>query len=129
MRLHGDFPCQIAAAQHFQAVAQLLDHATGEERLRCEAIAFEELKRTHVDDGVFFPKNIGEAALRQAAVQRHLPAFETAHLAVAGNGLRTLGAAAGVLTPPASHSLADSLPLLLLPLRGPQTTEIHFAVP
>src|SRR4051812_49268204 len=129
MRLHGDLPCQIAAAQHLEPVLELFDNAASEERLRREAVSFEMLERADIDDGVLFPENIGEATLRQAAVQRHLATLEAAQFAIAGDGLGTLGAAAGVLTPSASHTLADSLPLLLLPLWRAQITEIHFAVP
>ena len=51
-----------------------------------------------------FLKDVGEAALRQTAVQRHLAAFKAAHHAVAGDGLGALGAAAGVLAAAGSHT-------------------------
>jgi hypothetical protein len=63
--------------------------------------------------------------LGKAAMQRHLAAFETAHDAVAGNGSRALGAAAGILAAAGAHALSDALLLLLLPFGGFQIAEIH----
>ncbi len=61
MRLHCDLPGQVAATQYLETVAKLLDDAAREERLRREVIPFEMLERANVDDGVFFPEDIGEA--------------------------------------------------------------------
>ena len=60
-------------------------------------------------------ENIGEAALRQTAVQRHLAAFKSAHDAVAGNGARAFVSARRGLAPAGTHAAADALFPVLLP--------------
>ncbi len=44
----------------------------------------EALQVGHVDHGVLFLEDVGEAALRQPALQRHLAAFETGLALIAG---------------------------------------------
>src|SRR5579863_8335818 len=64
-----------------------------------------------VDDRVLRPKDVGESALRQPPVQRHLAAFEAAHQARTGPGPLALVAAGGRLAHAGSHTAADTLAL------------------
>ena len=70
-------------------------------------------------------EDVGESALRQAAVQRHLAALESALLAETGAGVLAFVPACRGLAVPRPHAAADPLTLFLLPRRGPQSTEVH----
>ena len=81
MRLDGDRARQLAVAENLQAVFELLHHAQLEQLAEIEGIALELIEALQVDDGEFLAEDVGESALRQAAVQRHLAAFKSAHRA------------------------------------------------
>src|SRR5579864_8827409 len=127
MRMDCKLPGHISRSEHFQSGPQLLDHAELQQTARIESIAFQRFQAPDIYDSVFLAKNIFETALGQAAMQRHLAAFEPAHYAVAGNGPGTLGAAPGILATAGAHALPNPLPLLLLALRRSEIAEIHFS--
>ena len=79
------------------------------ERIEVEGVAFEFVQPVQIDDGVFLAEDVGEAALRQAAVHRHLAAFKSAHLRVTRNRPCALVAAPGRLAAAAAHTAADPL--------------------
>src|SRR5579871_960066 len=125
MRLHRNLSIQVAGAQNLQAGADLLDHTQFEQPAGIEAVALELLQAADVHDDILFAEDIGEAALRQAAVKRHLAAFKTAHHAIAGDRTGALCAAPGILASAGAHALPDALLLLLLPLGRPEIAEVH----
>src|ERR1051325_6677849 len=125
VRLHTDLPFQIAAAQNFQAVLQLADHAALEQRTGVERLAVKRLQPAHVHNRIFLAENVVKAAFWQAAMQGHLAAFEPAHVRVAGDRFRALRAASGILSATGAHALADALLLVLLPAGRFQLAQVH----
>ncbi len=101
----------------FRPPLSFFTHAKLFERIEVEAIAFEFIQPVQIDDGIFLAEDVGESALRQAAVHRHLAAFKAAHLRVTGNRLRPLVAAPGRFAAAASHTATDPLLRPILPLR------------
>src|SRR5258708_2574282 len=124
VRRNRDLARQFARSQNLQPRAQLLDHTQLQQTAGIELVAFQLLQTAHIHDGVFFPENVGETALRQAPVQRHLAAFKPAHDAIAGNGPGALRATAGILAAAGAHALPDPLPLLFLPSRWLEIPQI-----
>src|SRR3954452_16334125 len=104
---HGDSAGQLAGPQNLKTSLELLDHFQLRERLYIKGVAFELIEFRQVYDCVFLTEDILEAALRKTPVQRHLSAFETAHLAVAADCLRTLVAPAGSFSATRPHTAAD----------------------
>jgi hypothetical protein len=78
-----------------------------------EHVAFQLFQLAQVDDGELLLEDVGETALGQAAMQRHLAAFETALLAETGAGALAFGAARGGLAVSRAHAAADALARLL----------------
>src|SRR5579864_5604974 len=72
-------------------------------------------------------EDVGETAFREAAVQRHLAAFKTAHDAVAGNAARALAAAGGRLAHARAHTAPNAFGAVLLAFRRFQIALIHDA--
>jgi hypothetical protein len=80
--------------------------------------------RLDVDDRVLDPVAVLEALeLRQAAIQRHLPALEPRRDVLTGAG--ALGATTGGLPATACFTASDADPLLLGALGGLQMMELH----
>src|SRR5579884_3498424 len=125
MRVNGHLAREFAIAENFQTIAEFFDNTGRNERLGREVIAIELFERADVQDRVFFFEDVGEAALRQTAMQRHLAALEAAHQAVARDRLRTFGTATRIFTAASTHALPNTLLLVLLALRRPQIAEIH----
>src|SRR5665213_1085400 len=115
MSLNVDFARDLTGPENLESVAQLVDNAEFDEAVHGECIARELLEILQIHDGVVFLENIGETALRQTAMQRHLSAFESAHDAVAGNGPRAFAAAGRGFTPAGPHAAAAALFRVLLP--------------
>src|SRR5579863_7823748 len=88
---------------------------------RCQSKLFVVVKRdlgdvetgdaVQVDDRVLGPKDIGESALGQAPVERHLAAFKAAHYVRAGTRTLALVAAGRSLAHAGTHTAADTLAL------------------
>src|SRR5882724_7681727 len=88
MSRHVDGPLQLTRPEHFQAIAQFSHFAQLRQTIGIERVASQNVQPSQIDDGILFLENVGEAALGQPAVQRHLATFESAHDAVAGNRAR-----------------------------------------
>src|SRR5207247_4406486 len=97
-RMHGELLGELAVAEDLAAVVLALDQAgLAQRRLVDGRAVVETLEVRDVHHGVLFLEDVREAALREAAVQRHLAAFESAHAREAGTRLLPLLAAAGGL--------------------------------
>ncbi len=113
VRAHGDGLGQIAVAEDLQPVPAVLERAGGQQPLDGHRLlGIDALQVAHVDDGVLHPERVGEAPLRDAALDGHLPTLEADEVHVAGAGFLSLPAAAGRLAGPAR--LAPPYPLLFL---------------
>src|ERR1043165_816748 len=110
-RLDGQFLGELAVAEDLDAVGRLsLDESRLAEGAFIDGHAVvETLEVRDVHDGVLFLEDVGEAALRQTAMQRHLAAFEAGHAREAGAGLLPLLAAARGLAVSGSRTAADAL--------------------
>jgi len=94
----------------FYSVVRALDQAgLTKHGLIDRSAVVEPLQIGDVHHGIVFLEDIGEAALRQTAMQRHLAAFKTALAAVARAGLLSLLATARRLAMSRSRSTADTL--------------------
>src|SRR5437588_1025393 len=109
-RVHGQLLGQLAVAENFDPVVLALDQAgLAQRRLVDGGAVVETLEVRDVHHGVVFLENVREAALRQAAVQRHLAAFESAHARESGARLLPLLAAAGGLAVARTRTAAHAL--------------------
>src|SRR6266436_5480483 len=125
MSRHVDGPFQLPRPEHFQAIAQFSHLAQLRQAVGIEGVAFQNVQPPQIDDGILFLENVGEAALGQPAVQRHLATFESAHDAVTGNRARALVPSARGLANPRSHAPAHALFGMLLSCWRFQIAEIH----
>ena len=87
----------------------------GDDRAGVETLA----ERIEIDDGVFDPERVVEPALRHAALERHLAAFEPDLALESRARLRALVPAAGLRALPGAVSAADALLRMFGTLRGP----------
>src|SRR5262249_52027968 len=109
-RVHGQLPGELAVAEDLDAVVASLDQAgLAQRRLVDGGAVFETLQIRDVHHGVLFLEDVGEAALRKAAVQRHLSAFESELAGEAGARLLPLLAAPGGLAVTRPRTAADAL--------------------
>src|SRR5262249_18381206 len=76
---HRDLTGQLAGSEHLEAVARLANDAEFYQSVGCERIAFELLQPSQIDDCELLLENVGEPALGQAAMERHLAALKSAH--------------------------------------------------
>src|SRR5205807_6983931 len=107
---HGELLGQLAVAEDLEPVSGALDQSgLAQHALVDEGAVIEALQVAHVHDGVLFLEDVGESALRQTAMQRHLAAFEAEHARVAGARLLPLLAAAGSLAVSRTGTAADAL--------------------
>src|ERR1035437_4387908 len=95
---HFDFAGDVAGSENLESIAQLLDDAQLHQTVGRKRIARQLFEITQIHDGEFLLEKMGEAALRQTAMERHLAAFKAAHDAVARNGARALMSAGRRLT-------------------------------
>ncbi len=109
MGLHRDLARQFAAAQNLEAIVQLFDHAELHQPGAVECVALEFFEAAQVHNSELLLKDIGKAALRKAAMQRHLAAFKPAFLAEPRDGTLALGAARGVFAGTRAHAAAHAL--------------------
>src|SRR5947208_2058548 len=117
MRFHFDRTRNFARAKNLQPVAQLLDQAESGQPIHRERIPGQPFEVPQIHDREMLLENVGEAALGQPAVERHLTALETAHDAVTGDGPRAFVSARRRLSPARTHAAADALFPVLLPGR------------
>src|SRR5438093_8300250 len=77
VRAHGDGLGEVAVAEDLESAARHLDRARLLQGLdRDRALEPQPIQVAHVDDGVLHPEGVGEAAFRDAALDRHLAALE-----------------------------------------------------
>src|SRR5262252_4788671 len=108
MGFHRDLARELARAQNLEPVVYFVDDTRRHQRIGRERVSFELLQPAEVDDGVPLFENVGESALRQPAMQRHLSAFESALLAKTGPRVLSLGPARGRLAVSRSHTAPDA---------------------
>ncbi len=115
----------LAVGQHLhQAVALLQDAVLGE--LVQRELRLAELgDGVEAEDGVLHAEDVGEAALGQAAVQRHLAALKAAHQAGARTRSLALVAAGGRLAHARAHTAANALLVFIRLLGRLQIAEIQ----
>src|SRR5580658_6193545 len=106
-------------------MVKLSDRAQFQELARIESVAAQLFEPTQIDDRVFLSKNIGESALGETAMQRHLAALKSPHAGITGDRFRAFCSAPRIFTAARAHALADALILVLLPLGRFQLAEIH----
>ena len=113
-----DLGVDLALGQHADAVALVLGQASRDQRVfgdlgfRVQLAGGDELlDQAEVHDGEFQTVRLGEAALRQAAIQRHLAAF-VATQGDARTGLLTLDTTAGGLALARARATRNALFLL-----------------
>src|SRR5258706_11609214 len=83
--VHGQLLGKLAVTEDLDAVVSPLDQAgLAKGPLVDGGPVVEALEVGEIHDRVYFLEDVGEAALRQAAGQRHLAAFESAHAGEAG---------------------------------------------
>src|SRR5436309_3777246 len=125
-RVHGELLGELAVAEDFDAVVLALDQAgLAQRRLVDGRAVVETLEVRDVHHGVLLLEDVGEAALREAAVQRHLAAFESAHAREAGARLLPLFAGAGGLAVARSRTAAHALLGVSCTLLGFEIAEFH----
>src|SRR5882724_6426570 len=88
---------------------------------------FEQALEVHHD--VFHAENIGETALGQAAVKRHLAAFKTAHHARTAARTLAFMAARGGFAHAGAHTAADAFAVFRCFFRRSNCRKIHDSIP
>src|SRR5437588_2088722 len=111
VRLDGDGLGQVAVAEDLETVLLALDGPGLDQLVEIDLGQAEALEDADVDERVLDAEGVGEPALGNPALQRHLAALEADEVHVAGAGLLALAAAAGGLAGAARLAATD--PLLL----------------
>ena len=109
MRPHGQCLFNLATAQDLQPIVLELANDPGFKKLLRADLSVETGQITDVDNGVGSLEDVGEAALREAAVQRHLPTLESGVVLSAGAGVLPFVAPARGLAMPGARTTADPL--------------------
>src|ERR1700730_1580112 len=109
MGVDGELGFQLAIAQNLDGIRCAADEAVRAQQIRRHRFARgEHVKFLEVDDGVGDAKRIVKAALRNAAMQRHLPAFKTPAARIAAARLLSLVAGASGPAQFRTHAAADA---------------------
>src|SRR5271157_709919 len=96
MGVNGELGLQLAIAQNLDGIRGAAHKAVRAQQLRRHRLARgEHVKFLEVDDGILHAELIVEPALRNAPVQRHLPAFKAAPPRIAAPRLLALVALPG----------------------------------
>ena len=129
--LEVELALDLAFAEQPHAVMRALEHARLDERLHVDRPARAEM--TFVDRDLYAAEihlaepareDVVEPALRQAAMQRHLAAFESLDRDT-GARLLTLGAAASGLALARTDAASDAHPVLARALAAGELIEFH----
>src|ERR1700685_377136 len=120
MRMHRDRDRKFAIAENFYRMlrlehSSLAQHVGGDGS--SEDLVAERRQPFQADNIKFLAEDVGEAALRHAAVQRHLAAFETADQAHTGARTLALVSASGRLAHAGAHSATHARALFRRLLR------------
>jgi len=118
VRVHRDRRLQLAVTQNLHRRVAI-DHARLLEHFKSDFGFAERRQAFHIHHIVFFPENIGEAALRNAPVQRHLAAFKSTNQPCAGARPLSLVATRRSLAHAGPHAASDPLFLFRCFLRCP----------
>src|SRR5439155_23496869 len=108
----GDGLAELAVPEDLEPALAVLPRARLDELVQVHLGEPQALQVADVDQGVLQPEGVGEPALRDAALDGHLPALEADEVHVAGAGLLALAASAGGLSRAAGLTAPD--PLLFL---------------
>src|SRR5690606_35611066 len=127
-RRHGDAAngvgaLDFAGTQELHRAVGVADQRCDRQRLGVHIGSLEALELPAVHRLRLDADRIGEAALRQPPVHRHLTAFEARVRAAAGAGLVTLVTLARRLADARARAAADALPALRRALGGPQVRQ------
>src|SRR5262249_453497 len=127
VRTHGERLADLSARQNLDPRAAAGHEALLAQQLRRDDRARLELQaeRVEVDDVVFDAERVVKPALRHAAVQRHLAAFEAALELEARARFGALVSAARGLSVARSLAAANPLLRVLGALRWAQVAETH----
>src|SRR5581483_4194307 len=101
---------QLAVAEYFH-LALCADHSGFAKNIGVDSALAERRNLFQVHDVIFLTENVGEAALRQAAMQRHLAAFKSTHHARTTARTLALMAAGRSLAHARAHAASDALPV------------------
>src|SRR6202795_4821243 len=124
MGVNDELGFQLAIAQNLDGIRCAADEAVRAKQIRRHRLSRgEHIEFLEVDDGIRDAKRIVKAALRNAAVQRHLAAFETTAARIAAAGLLSLVAGAGGLAEFRAHTAADAHFFLARALWGAEVRE------
>src|ERR1017187_679647 len=136
MRMNRHRAGQLAVVQNLDQPALLAQQAERDDLVERELGAGSSPQNlgdaVQAKDRVLGAEDVVEAAFGQAAVQRHLTAFEAAHQRRAGTRTLALVAACGSLAHARAHTAADTLLVFVRLLGGAQIGEIadcHFVLP
>src|SRR4029079_5852217 len=126
----GELLGELAVAEDLDAVVAAL-HQTrfAKCRLVDRGAVVEAVDIRDVHGGVLLLEDVGEAALRKTAVQRHLAALEAEHAGVAGARLLPLLSAAGGLAVSRARAAADALLGVAGALLGFEVAQFHVLTP
>src|SRR6266403_2086107 len=109
MGVNGELGLQLAIAQNLDGIRCAANEAVCAQQIRRNRFARgEHVKFLEVDDGIRDAKRIVKPALRNAAMQRHLSAFETTAARIAAPGFLPLVAGAGSPAELRTHAAADA---------------------
>src|SRR5215469_4933784 len=105
MRANRKFVLELAIAENFDRVGGAADEAMRPQQFGCNRLTLgEHVQFLEIDDGVLDAERIVKAALRNAAVQRHLSAFEPAAARIAAARFLSLVAGTGCLAELRTHT-------------------------
>src|SRR5687767_3729497 len=115
MRVHRQRLGHFTAAQHLDREPLAVNESGFAQRVSRNRFARVEhrLELIEIHDRVLGAEDVVEPALRQAAMQRHLAAFETALERIPRTRLRALVSAAGGLAVPRAWATTHALLVLL----------------
>src|SRR6516165_4676618 len=119
--VNGELGLELAIAENLDRIRGPANKAVRTEKFGSNRLARREhVKFLEIDDGIRYPERTVEPALRDAAMQRHLPALEAAAARITAPGFLALVAGAGGLPEFRAHAAPDAHLALAGTLRRPQ---------
>src|SRR5580704_18371385 len=109
MGVDDELGLQLAIAQNLDGIGRAADESVRAKQIRRHRLSRgEHVEFLKVDNGIADAKRIVEAALWNAAMQRHLAAFKTPAARIAAAGFLPLVASPGGLAELRAHAAADA---------------------
>src|SRR5580704_8537592 len=109
MGVDDELGLQLAIAQNLDGIRRAADESVRTKQIRRHRLSRREhVEFLEVDNGIADAKRIVKAALRNAAMQRHLPAFKTPAARITAAGFLSLVAGAGGLAELRTHTTANA---------------------